>query len=136
MIFKDLKTDPKLPHHYIIGVCMSTLNDKVPGKLYLKYNPVYFNNKDIETLRNIIAISTDEVLVTSEKDALNMYPDIKHLVSTITGMKFSCHANHATMHHFSSEFLISDELFESFVKSANINENTRRKLYESKISIG
>ncbi|MCF8019865.1 MAG: hypothetical protein K9L62_10740 [Vallitaleaceae bacterium] len=132
----DLKADPSLPHHYIIGVAMHSMKSgpDLRGKMFLKYGSVYFNHKDIDNVRNAAMMSVDKVFKTTSKEATEMF-ECQELSSAITGLKIAAYANQATLHHFSSEFEFDnpDEVFESFVKSANISESTRRQLDEARI---
>jgi hypothetical protein len=132
----DLKADPSLPHHYIIGVAMHSMKSgpDLRGKMFLKYGPVYFNHKDIENVRDAAMMSVDKVFKTTSKEATEMF-DCGNLTGTITGLKLAAYANQATLHHFSSEFEFEnpDELFGMLVESANISDSTRRQLDEAKI---
>jgi len=46
----EIKADPKLPYHYIIGVAVNPPVAKDVGKLYLKYF-LEFQHEDIEKVR-------------------------------------------------------------------------------------
>lgn len=133
--FTKIKADPKLCHHYIIGVAMRSMNagPKQRGKMFLKYGPIYFHHKDIENVQNAALMSIDKVFKTSPKEASEMY-DCSSLVIGITGMKMAAAANQATLHHFSSEYEIDDDWFDGFVKNANISKSIRRQLDDARIS--
>ena len=132
----ELKADPNLPHHYIIGVSVyNTAHDSVNwGRLYLKYGPVYFHHDDIVNMQDAALLSVDKVYKTSTKEAAEMF-NCKDLAVAITGLKLAASVNQATLHHFSSEFKFDnpDEWFENFVKVANISESTKEKLNDARI---
>lgn len=126
-----LKTDPKLPHHYIIGVAMRGLKSKNPGELYLKYGPLYFSNKEVEDLRDAIMLSTDKLFPTTNKEALDITKS-RSLVHNISSMRMAARANTVTLHHFASSFKLEDEgHFEALVKQANKNESIKKKFMEA-----
>jgi hypothetical protein len=131
---KKINADPNMPHHYMIGVAMHSAKagPKLRGKLYLKYGPIYFHHKDIENMQNAAMMSVDKVFKTTSKEASEMY-DCQHLVSGITGLKLAAQANEATLHHFSSEYKITDDWFKGFVENANSDEISERKLDDARI---
>lgn len=132
----DLKADPALPHHYIIGVAMHGMmaSPEKRGQMYLKYRPVYFHHSDICNVQDAAMMSVDKVFKTTTKEAAEMF-DCRELLVAITGLKMASSANQATLHHFSSEYEIPDaeEWFEGFVKNANKIESMRRQLDEARI---
>ena len=132
----NLKADPNLPHHYIIGVAIHSMRSgpEVRGKMFLKYGPVYFNHSDIENVQNAAMLSVDKVFKTTAAQASETF-NCRELVVAITGLKLAASTNQATLHHFSSEFEFEnpDEVFEQLVASANISESTRRQLDDAKI---
>lgn len=133
-----IKTDPKFPHHYIIGVGMhSGLEDPRSGQLYLKYTPVYFQNKDVSNLLDSLTLMCDGlykgIYKTTTKEILNVN-DCSELVETISSLKIAAKANNVTLHHFSTECEITEpeEFFERFVERGNNPTGTeRRQLVES-----
>jgi hypothetical protein len=135
----ELNVDPNFPHHYIIGVAMHTLHSKTPGKMFLKYGPVYFTNDDVERVGDSIILSKDKIY----RKIYNMKPSqiyktnqCSELIMALTGLKMAAQANHATLHHFSSEveMLDAEEYFEWLVDFANKPESEeRKKLDESRI---
>lgn len=132
----DLKAVPELPHHYIIGVAMYGMRHsaEIRGKMYLKFNPVYFHHSDICNVRNAILVSNDKLIKTTQKEASEMF-NCRELIISLTGLKFAANSNDATLHHFSSEYKLDDpeEFFESYVKNANTSESIRRALDEARI---
>lgn len=132
----DLKADPSLPHHYIIGVAVHSARAIAErrGKMFLKYRPIYFHHSDICNVQDAAMMSVDKVFKTTSKEAAEMF-NCRELVVAITGLKMAASANQATLHHFSSEFEIEDseEWFEGFVKSANNSESIRRQLDGARI---
>jgi len=132
-MIKTLKTDRKLPHHYLIGVGIHPMTArKEAGKLFLKYGPLYFHNKDVDRLRDANMMAEDKVFKTTQKEALEMY-DVGSLVSSISSMQLASAANQCTIHHFSSAYKMTDEDFVTLVTAANISPSTRRLLDESDI---
>jgi hypothetical protein len=128
-----LKTDPNLPHHYIIGMGMHGLEDKNPGELYLKYGPVYFTNEDIKRLGDAIMLSEDKLFPTTNKEALKI-TETSSLVHNLSSMKMAASVNMVTLHHFSSSFKIKDERhFEDLIKQSNKSTYIKEKLIEAKI---
>ena len=133
----EIKADPKIPHHYIIGVSIYDMRASPSrrGKMFLKYGPVYFHHKDIENVQNAAMMSIDKVFKTTSKEASDMF-NCQNLVVAITGLKLAASVNNTSLHHFSSAFEIPDvsEWFNGFVKNANISESIRRQLDEARIS--
>jgi len=132
-MIKTLKTDPKLPHHYIISVGMHPVTaGKEAGKLFLKHGPVYFHNNDVDRLRDATMMAEDKVFKTTQKEALKMY-DVQNIVASISVMKLAAVVNQCTVHHFSSTYKMHDEDFETLVTAANVSPSTRRLLDDSDI---
>ena len=133
--FTKLNADPKLPHHYMIGVAMHAMNagPKHRGKMFLKYGPIYFHHKDIENVQNAALMSIDEVFKTTPKEASEMY-DCQSLVVAIHGLKLAASANQATIHHFSSECEIPEDWWEGYVNNANSIESIREQLDAARIN--
>jgi len=130
---RTLKIDPKLPHHYLIGVAMHSLKSgKNAGQMYLKYGPVHFTNKDVVKVVNALMLSDDKLFKTTEKQALKIH-GCTELVATIGAMRYSIRANEGTFHHFSSEYEIEDEWFASLVDLANKYESNKELLEKSRI---
>jgi hypothetical protein len=128
-----LKVDPKLPHHYLIGVAMHSLRSgKLAGKVFLKYGPVHFTNDDVDKVLSSIMLSSDKLFKTTEKEALKIH-DCSELVASIGAMKISISANEGTMHHFSSQYEIDDEWFAALVDMANISNSNKELLDKSRV---
>jgi len=126
-----LKVDPELPHHYIIVICMKTLNDKNPGKIYLKYKPLHFTNADIVECYDAINISEDKMLKTSKSESMAMF-DPKGIMASISAIQEGARANMGTVHHFSTEYPIDDEWFVSLIETAHL-DSTKKLLKEARI---
>lgn len=131
-----IKADPKLPHHYIIGVAMHDMKSgpEKRGKMFLKYGPLYFHHKDIENVQNAALMSVDKVFKTTPKEAGEMY-NCSSLVAGIYGLKLAAASNNATLHHFSSEYNIPDaeEWFDGFVNNCNKIESMREQLDDARM---
>ena len=130
-----LKVDPKLPYHYIIGVGVKPSHDFKPGELFLKYGPVRFTNKDVGKVQDAKILSEDKLFKTSRADAIKIH-GCTDLIYSISTMKISASVNQCTLHHFSSEFPIDDEEFETIVNVANFSDSSRDFLRNSRISGG
>ena len=117
----NLKGDPDYPHHYFIGVSMHTIMSKTPGKLYLKYGPIYFNHQDLIDIQNAAILINDKLFKTTPKDAMEIH-NCTELVNTISMFKISCNVNQCTIHHFSSKEKFDDDYFEILVDSCNVGK--------------
>jgi hypothetical protein len=126
-----LKVDPKLPHHYIIGICMKPITDKNAGKIFLKYGPLHFTNADLVECYDAIKLSEDKAFKTSKSDALGIF-DPKGIMDSISAMQEAARANMGTVHHFSTEYPIDDEWFVSFIETAHL-DSTKKLLKEARI---
>ena len=128
-----LKTDPKLFHHYLIGVVMHGLRAKhKAGQIFLKYGPVYFTNDDVDKVLTAVMLSDDKLFKTSEREALQIH-GCKDLVSNIGAMRMSINVNEGTLHHFSSEYEIDDDWFITLVDLANRSKSNKELLDKSRI---
>jgi hypothetical protein len=130
----ELKADPKLPHHYIIGVAIRSMHSLKSGEMFLKYKPVYFTHEDIKKVQDAALLSVDKVFKTTSKEAAEIH-ECRELVVALSGLKMAASANEATLHHFSSESEIPyyEDWFEGYVKSANTSKSTKRQLIDAKI---
>lgn len=126
----EFKFDKGLKHHYIIGVAVKEANSSEPGKLYLKYGPIYFTNKDIMNVGYAKMLSEDQLVKTSVKDSYQVF-GCSELAHSIECLLLVTRVNQCSRHHFSSEEKIDDDWFELLVDLANTNEDMRRKLNES-----
>jgi hypothetical protein len=114
-----LKTDSKLPHHYIIGVCVHPATaGKQAGKIYLKYRPIHFTNKDVESMQHAAMLAEDKLFKTTNSEAIAAV-GCERLSNELSSMKMAASANQCTLHHFSTEFETDEESFETIVKLAN-----------------
>lgn len=127
-----LKIDKDRPYHFIIGVCMKQLPSKDAGQVYLKYGPVRFTNQDVANVRDATVMINDKWIKVKQGQALDNF-ECRGLVCNLSAMRYSVRANQGTMHHFSSEFEIDDEFFDTFVKQSNKFEDIKQKLEDSKI---
>ena len=129
----ELKFDPKLKHHYLIGVAMHGLKagDKA-GKVYLKYGPIYFTNEDIEKVLDSVIRSNDKLFNQSPKEA-NEIAGCSTLVANVNAMMLSSAANGCTIHHFAADFEIEDYWFETLVNVANISDHNKDLLKKARV---
>lgn len=133
--FPKIKTDPKLPHHYIIGIRMNnSIWSKNTGKLTFSYGPVYFSNEDVENYRHAFIHSQDKFFKDSLKDSLKMF-DCSELLGELHGIKLAAIVNSGTLHHFSVQEKLDDpdEWFELLVDLANTDSTSKKLLKDSKI---
>ena len=130
----ELKADPKLPHHYIIGVAMHDMISSDAGEMFLKYGPVYFTHEDILKVQDAALLSVDKVFKTTSKEAAEIH-ECRDLVVALNGLKLAAASNNATLHHFSSESKIPDceVFFEGYVKNANKSKSIKRGLMDARI---
>lgn len=129
----DLKIDKKLPHHYLIGVYIEPMTSGDEGGLMkLKYGPLYFNNDDVERLRDALILCQDKLFPTSTREALDIQ-NVRGLVQAINAMKIACKVNLATMHHFSSATEMTDDDFLTIVEVANKTNEGRKLLNDSRM---
>lgn len=128
----DLKTDPKLPHHYFISVSVHSVNSANPGKLFLKHGPLYFSNDDVKKMQGAALLSNDKLFKTSPKQALGIF-NCTELAISIRGMSMASAANQCTLHHFSSPIKLDEDWFERLVDLANTSEYNMKLLKQSRI---
>lgn len=130
----EVKADPKLPHHYMIGVVMHDMSSSQAGEMFLKYGPVYFTHEDILKVQDASLLSVDKVFKTTSKEAADIY-ECRGLVVALSGMRLAANANNATLHHFSSISKIPDHesFFEGYVKNANKSKSIKKALMDAKI---
>ncbi len=128
----NIKVDPDLPHHYIIGIAAKDAHSKTPGKLYLKYGPIYFTNEDVINIKHATELVKDKLFKTTIVEALESLDSKNHVVTTLAALRLSAQANMATLHHFSSKVPIEDEWFEVFVETAHL-KSTKKLLDAARI---
>ena len=126
----EIKADKRLFHHYIICVVMKNGVGEDAGTYYLKYKIIHYTHSFIEQLRDAIMLENDEVFKTSMNEAMEIF-ECKDLTSTLTALRLACKANNATMHHFSSEYEIDEDWFETIVKNAHKIDSYKKLLKES-----
>lgn len=137
----DLKVNKKFPHHYLIGVEAQSAKSKTPGKLYLKYGPIYFTNEDIKRVKNSIILINDKIytdIYSMSVSKIYQLNNCSELMMSLAGVKVAADINSATIHHFSVEIEIpnSEQYFTSFVDRANNPKSVERKqLNESRCKI-
>jgi len=131
---KKLKVDPKLFHHYIIGVAIHSMRSSHAGEMFLKYGPIYFTNDDVERVQDAALLSVDKVFKTSLKEAASIH-DCNDLIMSLTALKLSASANDSSLHHFSCEFEIPDSWnwFDGYVANANKCSSVKGQLADAKI---
>jgi len=114
-----LKTDPKLFHHYIIAVAVHQATaGKDAGKMYLKYKPIYFTNDEVKKMQYASVLFKDKLFKTTNSEAISA-AGCEQLTSEISAIKMAVMANQCTLHHFSAEFEIDEDSFETIVNLAN-----------------
>ena len=129
----DLKTDKKLPHHYLITVAIHPATSKTnAGKMFLKHGPLYFSNNDVDRVRSALLLSNDKLFKTSQKQALKNF-NCSGIVSMVRGMDLARSVNLCSMHHFSSPCEIEDEWFANLVDMANRLEHNKELLHKSRV---
>ena len=128
----ELKVDPKLPHHYFIAVAIKPMSSNDPGKMYLKYRPFYLNHSQIEKFRDVALLIQDKLFPTTQIEALQIY-GLAAKAQEFGMLKLSAKVNLCTIHHFSSEYEIDKEWFDSFVDNSNSSKNIKEKLLDAKI---
>jgi hypothetical protein len=129
----NLKIDPDLPIHYLIGVAVdSHPRSKKRGQLFLKYGPIVFANTDVENLKLAIETHKGKLIKTTLKDSLKMF-NVSGLVSEIGMFKMSCQINVCTVHHFSSSQAFDDDYFEHMIELANKDEIMNQFLMDAEV---
>ncbi len=127
----QIKTDPKLFHHYIIAVGVHPMTArKLAGQMFLKYRPIHFTNEDVKSMEHAYMLTKDKLFKTSNSEAFQAV-GCEELSSSISGVKLAAHANHCTLHHFSSEHEMDEDDFVNIVKAANTSDYFKEKLLDS-----
>lgn len=135
----ELKVDPIFPHHYIIGVAVQSMKSGNPGKIFLKYGPIYFQNDDVQKVADALTLLDDKLYTEIYKmRAGEIYEtmDCNEIIMALIGLKIAAQANAATLHHFSTEAPLPDaeKFFDGYVDRANDpNSSERKHLNESRI---
>lgn len=132
MNIPDLKVDPELPYHYIVGLALNISKELFGSQTYqLKY--LYrFTNDDVERLRKAVMMSSDKVFKTTQKEALEMF-DCSEIVHAIASMKVAISVNMGTLHHFSSKEPLDDSYFESLIELLPKSEEIKERFRDSRI---
>lgn len=127
----EIKTDPKLFHHYIIavGIHPATAGEQA-GKMFLKYTPIYFTNDDVESMQHAYMLTKDKLFKTTNAEAVKGV-GCEELSSAIAGIKMGAFANQCTLHHFSSEVELKEDDLDNIVKAANTSDYFKDKLKNS-----
>jgi len=86
----------------------------------------------LKNVQDAILLSRDEIFQTTTEESCKIH-NCQSLVMALIGMKMAAKANHATMHHFSSELEIEEEWFVTLVEQANNSKSTKKTLMEAKI---
>jgi len=127
----NLKVDPKLPHHYIIGIATKPIISKTPGKIFLKYGPIHYTNDDVVNMAEAKQLISDKLFKTTPSEAL-YGRDVGILSASLGALFMTARMTEATVHHFSSEYPIEDEWFVDFIETAHM-EHTKQLLESSRI---
>lgn len=130
----ELKVDPKLPYHYIIGVKARSARSENAGELYLKYGPIYFTNEDAAKVQDAKILSEDKLFKTTGTEAAKIH-GCSGVIYSLWSLRIASNANDCTVHHFSSEYELDDDVFKTLVKAANFSEGTKDLLTKSRINI-
>ncbi len=128
----ELKADAKLPHHYFIAVGIRPIQDNNPGQLFLKYRPFYIHHSQIEKLRDAAILVQDKLFPTTQVEALKIF-GVHELTRTFNSFRLAATVNLCSIFHFSSEYEINEEWFDTFVKSTNTSKSAKEKLFDAKI---
>jgi hypothetical protein len=135
----DLKVDPENPHHYIIGVSMKDMRSDDPGRMFLKYGPVYFENHDVQNVGDSIVLLNDKIyteIYQMKPGEIYKTLGCNELIMALTGLRIAAQSNAATLHHFSTSDKLPDpdKFFEGYVERANKKDSSeRRGLDDSRI---
>ena len=128
----ELKVDPKNPHHYIIGVALRDMRSKKPGKMFLKYGPVYFTNNDVEKVGDSLVLLNDKIYTEIYKmSSKQIYETVgcADIIMALIGLKIAAQANAATLHHFSTDYPLSepDKFFKGYIERAQKYDGSERR---------
>jgi hypothetical protein len=132
----ELKIIEERPHHYLVGVGVKTPRSSTPGKLYLKYGPIYFHNDDVENVQFAIKLYHDKIYrgiykVTPEQ--IYKISKCEYIITTIVALRIASRINDISIHHFSTEFELHDdgkEYFKFMVEIANDPNSRERQLLD------
>ena len=136
-MFREIKADPRLQHHYIIavGIKNTTGNIEAAGNFFVKYVPFHFTHEELVNFMKGIALSEDPLYTkqyqVSRSDCMKIMECEKFVM--IRPMFMAAKVNNCSIHHFSSEFEISEEYFDSLAKTAKYSSESRRLLNESRM---
>jgi len=135
----DLKVDPDNPHHYIIGVAIKDMRSKDPGRMFVKYGPLYFTNDDVQKVSDSLTLLNDKIYTEIYKmRPAEVYKTMEcnDIIMGLVGLRIAAQANSATLHHFSVSDQLPDaeQFFDGYVDRANRKESSeRRGLDDSRI---
>lgn len=134
----NLKVDDKVPHHYIIGVAVKSMLSSNPGKMFLKYGPVYFKNEDVEHILDSLNLLDDKIYTEIYKmkpDDIYKMMGCSELIMSLIGLSIAAKTNDTTLHHFSCESPIDDvdNFFEGYVDRANKFDKEIKGLKDARI---
>jgi hypothetical protein len=130
----ELKVDPLQPHHYIIsiGIHPATASMEQAGKFYLKYRPIHFTNDDILNVAKARTAIQDKVFKTKPDEAMKMF-NCQELIHHLNMITQGSYANNCSLHHFSANFEIEDDYFETLAELANKFKHEKELLVKSRI---
>lgn len=135
----ELKVDPEYPHHYIIGVGVTDPRSKTPGKMFLKYGPLHFTNKEVENVSNALILLKDKIYTDIYKMSAKQLYELTgcdSIIMSLVGLKIAAQANAVTLHHFSVPNMLhdADKFFEGYIKRAQrYDGDERRGLHDARI---
>jgi len=130
----ELKTEPNVPHHYIVSIGIKPMTSNSYGQLFLKYRPFYFNNTHIEKFRDVLLRTQDKLFKTTQLQALKIY-NLDIIAQEFNSFKMASMVNDCTLHHFSCEFKLDrpEKVFAEFVKIANRDQKTKDIIFNARI---
>jgi hypothetical protein len=132
-----LKVDPLQPHHYIIsiGIHPATSSMEQAGKFYLKYRPIHFTNEDILNIAKARTAMEDKIFKTKPDEAIKMF-NCQELIHNLSMIAQGSAINNCSLHHFSADFEIEEDYFETLAEFANKFQNEKELLAKSRIGRG
>jgi hypothetical protein len=94
-----------------------------------------YTQKDLEDVDLAKAMVANELFPTTSNEAIEAV-DATVLNASINAMSLRCRFNpEISVHKFISEFPIEPEWFDSYISNANLCEDVKKKLMDSRIRI-
>ena len=104
------------------------------GKFFLKYGPIYYQEKDLENTKEAKFLFEDKLLPSGiTRDQACEITGCDSLLRTFSMFVRSCDANDATMHLFKTEEKLEEDYIEMLIENANNHKSFRKILNNSKI---